>query len=325
VNILLTGATGFVGSALLPRLLKEGHSVRAISRKPHKSAKESSRLSWVQADLLEPETLGHAFDGIDCAYYLVHSIGVEKDYRVRELQSARAFASAAAAAGVKRIIFLGGVAPEKNPSQHLQTRLETGRLLRSGTVPTLELRASMIIGHGSISWQIVRDLALRLPAMLLPSWLRSRTRPVDIDDVVNALMAALQTPLPQSRWLDLPGPEVLSGREILERITHLRGRQVPMVNVPVLTPLLSAAWLKIISRSPYKIARELVLGLTGDLLPRGDDFWSLTGLTPRVSFDESVQKALREEPPPQGFRAAVAALEEQWVHLLGRRLSKNAQ
>jgi hypothetical protein len=98
-----------------------------------------------------------------------------------------------------------------------------------------------------------------------------------------------------------------------------------MVNVPVLTPLLSAAWLKIISRSPYKIARELVLGLTGDLLPRGDDFWSLTGLTPRVSFDESVQKALREEPPPQGFRAAVAALEEQWVHLLGRRLSKNAQ
>ena len=153
----------------------------------------------------------------------------------------------------------------------------------------------MVIGYGSASWQIVRDLAMRLPAMVLPRWLKSRTRPVALDDVVTALIAAAELPIELSAWFDIPGPEIMSGRQILERIAALRGRRILAVEVPVLTPQLSALWLRLVTRADFTLARELVLGLSEDLLPRDERFWDLIGHKHLVSFDDAARRALANE------------------------------
>jgi uncharacterized protein YbjT (DUF2867 family) len=218
--------------------------------------------------------------------------GAQADYGVLERLSAHAFADAAARAGLERIVYLGGPAPVGHTSHHLRSRLAVGEILRAGPVRTVELRASMVIGNGSASWQIVRDLALRLPFMVLPRWLKSRTCPVALDDVVVALMAAATLPLSENTWFDIPGPEVLSGRQILERIAALRGRRIVAVEVPLLTPQLSALWLRLVTRTDFALARELVLGLGGDLLPKDDRFWPLIDHRRLLSFDEAATRAL---------------------------------
>ena len=153
----------------------------------------------------------------------------------------------------------------------------------------------MVIGHGSASWQIVRDLAVRLPVMVLPKWLASRTRPVALSDVVEALVSAADLPLAQSEWFDLPGPEVMSGQQILERIAALRGRRFLALKVPFLSPQLSALWLRLITRTDFALARELVLGLQQDLLPKDERFWSLIDHTQLMSFDAAARYALASE------------------------------
>jgi uncharacterized protein YbjT (DUF2867 family) len=189
-------------------------------------------------------------------------------------------------------------------------------------VPTVELRASMIIGPGSISWRICRDLALRLPVMVLPSWLRSRTSPIALEDVVGALVDALDVPLEHSEWFDIPGPEPLSGRQILERIAALRGRQSIMVQLPVLTPRLSSLWLKLVTSADYAVARELVAGLTQDLLPRDERYFELTHHPPRIPFDEAARRALAAEEADAAHRHGFAAREERWVERLGPHLRR---
>jgi uncharacterized protein YbjT (DUF2867 family) len=159
-------------------------------------------------------------------------------------------------------------------------------------VPVVELRASMVVGHGSASWQIVRDLAVRLPVMVLPKWLGSRSRPVALGDVVVALTAAADLPIATSTWFDVPGPEVMSGQQILERIAALRGRRFLALKVPFLTPRLSALWLRLITRTDFALARELVLGLQEDLLPEDERFWTLIGHTQLTSFDDAARQAL---------------------------------
>lgn len=294
-SILVTGATGFIGSALLRALQAGGHSIIAASRRGAPERRESG-VEWRTCDLLRPETLPDALAGVQVAYYLVHSMGAGgTDFVERERRAAEAFARAAEAAGVRRIVYLGGPAPPSEPSQHLRSRLAVGDILRSSSVPTVELRASMVIGEGSVSWQIVRDLAVRLPVMVLPRWLQSRTRPVALDDVLAALIAAAEMPLTSSAWFDLPGPETLSGRQILERIASLRGRRILIVEVPLLTPQLSALWLRLVTRADFSLARELVLGLSQDLLPQDDRFWSLVGHTRLLSFDAAARAALASE------------------------------
>ena len=177
----------------------------------------------------------------------------------------------------------------------------------------------MVIGNGSASWQIVRDLAMRLPVMILPKWLRSRTRPVALPDVIAALTGAAELPLERSAWFDLPGPEILSGRQILERIGALRGRRILAVDVPLLTPRLSALWLKLVTRTDYALARELVAGLGEDLLPKDERFWQLIGHTRLVSFDEAARRALADERPRPGVGERFARVEEKLVDLTGVR------
>lgn len=290
---MVTGASGFIGQALIPTLQARGFQVVATSRRPRASA---DGVLWRTCDLLDPGTLPAAFEGARVAYFLVHSMGSESSsFRQLERKTAEAFVEAAAKAGVERIVYLGGPAPPGVPSEHLRSRLEVGEILRSGPVPAAELRASMVIGHGSASWQIVRDLALRLPVMVLPKWLASRTRPIALPDVIEALASAADLPLTHSDWFDLPGPEVMNGQQILERIAALRGRRFLALRVPFLSPRLSALWLRLITRTDFALARELVMGLQEDLLPKDERFWTLIDHGPLMSFDAAARSALASE------------------------------
>jgi uncharacterized protein YbjT (DUF2867 family) len=314
VTTLVLGASGFVGGALVDALAAEGETVRAASRHLPTRA-PAPRVEFVACDLSRPETLPRALRGAETVYYLVHSMGAPTgDFRRLERESAENLAGAAAAAGCQRIVYLGGVAPRGAPSKHLASRLAVGKILRSGPVPAIELRAAMIIGNGSVSWKIVRDLAMRLPVMLLPKWLESRSCPVALCDVIRALVEARRVPLEQSAWFDLPGPEVLSAREMLAQVGALRGRRVPTVRVPVLTPRLSAVWLKLVTGADYAIARELVLGLEEDLLPDSARYWDLIGRPRLTTFAAAAKEALATEAPSR----VAARIEEGLVDQLGK-------
>jgi uncharacterized protein YbjT (DUF2867 family) len=319
-RVLVTGATGFVGEALLATLLTEGLVVRATTR--GKRPGLDPRAEWVEADLSRAGDLARALEGVRAAYFLVHGMAEgREDYAAQERRVAASFAEEAARAGLERVVYLGGVAPAGPPSPHLASRLEVGEVLRAGRVPTLELRASMIVGARSASWRIVRDLALRLPAMVLPAWARSRTCPIGIEDMVAALVAAPHVPLAGSAWFDVPGPEVLPVGEILARVAALRGRRLVSIRAPVGAPRVSSLWLKLVSDAEWTVARELVLGLLSDLLPADDRYWALAGLPPRMSFDEAARRALLADPPPAGFRGRLMALEESLVDRFSPRRS----
>jgi uncharacterized protein YbjT (DUF2867 family) len=296
-SVLLTGATGFVGRHLFPLLTAAGYRVHCVTRDRQSAERRWPDREWIAVDLSDTSRLREALTGCEAAYYLVHSMAKgQKDFRRRELAMADAFAAAAGAAGVARILYLGGVAPQSQPSEHLRSRLEVGEALRSGPIPTLELRASMIVGHGSASWLIVRDLAARLPFMVLPRWLNSRTQPVAIDDVALALHRALDVPLPESAWYDLPGPDILSGRQLLEETAHLL--ELPparMIQVPFLSPWLSSHWIRFVTRADWSVARELVFGLTADLLAHDAAFWERIDHTNLLSFRRAARLALDQE------------------------------
>jgi uncharacterized protein YbjT (DUF2867 family) len=298
---LLAGATGFVGRAVQPRLVAAGWEVRSLTRRRADQQPRSPGVEWVEGDVARLADDARALEGVRAALFLVHGMGEGADFERREIEEARQFALAAGRAGVSRIVYLGGVAPAGRPSPHLRSRLAVGEALRQGPVPAIELRASMIIGHGSLSWLIVRDLAARLPVMVLPSWLRSRTQPVAIDDVVEALVAALEVPLDVSASYDLPGPETMSGREILDetaRQLHLAPPRA--LEVPLLTPKLSSRWVQLVTRAKWSVAREVVVGLTHDLLARDASYWRLIGHGARLPFAEAARRALAAEAPAPG-------------------------
>lgn len=290
--VLLTGATGFVGSHVRPRLESASFAVRCATRDPERARETQRGLDWVLLDVNRSETLEPAMRGARSALYLVHEMGSGPGYEEREGAAARAFAEAASRAGLERIVYLGGAAPQGRPSRHLRSRLVTGELLRAGSVPVFELRAAMIIGRGSISWHIVRDLAARLPAMLLPKWLGTRSQPIAIDDVADALVAALGLPISAAGVYDLSGPEILTAREILFRIAAVRGTRPVAISVPILSPRLSSYWLKFVTGADYHVARELVEGLSSDLVASGRSFWESLPEHRLVSFDDAVRRAM---------------------------------
>jgi len=308
--LLLTGATGFVGGAVWPALEAAGWHVRGLTRDAARAVARDPDHEWVQGDVGDPDAMARALAGVEAALYLVHGIREGAGYLEREFEAAAGFAAAAAAAGVKRIVYLGGVAPTGDGSEHLRSRLAVGEALRAGTVPTVELRASMIVGHGSLSWLIVRDLAARLPVMILPRWLRSRTQPIGVDDAVIALVGALDLPIEANVWFDVPGPETLSGKEILDRTAVLMGLREPLsVDVPFLSPRLSSLWIRLVTRADWSVAREIVIGLTEDLLAHDDDFWSRIGHPQLATFDQAARRALAADRGSRPMRGPWALVE----------------
>ena len=294
--LLLTGATGFVGGAARTALVREGWRTRCLTRDAARAKQRQPALDWVQGDVADPVSCARALAGCQAALYLVHGIGADRSYHQHEVAAAATFSQAAAMAGVERIVYLGGVAPAGAGSEHLRSRLDVGEALRAGPVATVELRASMIVGHGSLSWLIVRDLAARLPFMVLPRWLKSRTQPVAIDDVVIALGRALELPLAASAWFDIPGPVTLSGKEILEATAQVLSLPHPrMLELPLLSPRLSSLWVRFVTRAEWSVAREVVVGLADDLLAEDDSFWTLIGHSRRRSFAEAARLALEAE------------------------------
>lgn len=290
-RILLTGATGFVGSHVDATLASTDWDVRRATR----DRERAERPGWVRMDVEDASSIEPALDGCDAAIYLIHSIDHTDDYPEREARSAEAFREAAERAGVRRIVYLGGVAPAGHSSRHLRSRLQTGDILRSGRVSTIELRCGLIIGAGGSSWMMVRDLAARLPAMLLPRWLRYSSWPVWIEDVVLAIIRALDLPLEGSAWFDLPGPERMTHADFLARVAKSMGKDPRLFGVPVITPTLSSYWIALVTRANLSLARELVQGLQSDLDPSGEIFWDRLGDEAPSAFQTSVYQALEDE------------------------------
>jgi uncharacterized protein YbjT (DUF2867 family) len=314
-RVLVTGATGFVGAHLMPVLQRAGCDVVGGTRDVAGAAVARPALSFVEFDLQRPGTVHTALRGCTAAVYLVHGMGSGADDQYERIERAAAvtFREAADAAGLRRIVYLGGMRPDGEPSRHLRSRLATGQCLREGRVPAIELQASMIIGSGSESFRMVRDLAARLPAMLLPAWLDTRTQPIGIADVVSAILLALHMDDPGSVAWPLPGPETLTARSILERTAALMGRRPWTAEIPLVTPRLSAYWIRLVTRTDPHLAQELVEGLLSDIVAPDDGFWALWPRHRRQSFDEATRLALAGEADELSAMAMLVEEVAGWV------------
>jgi uncharacterized protein YbjT (DUF2867 family) len=312
MTVIVAGATGFVGGHVVPALRAAGHTVRSGTRDPRRAAVSRPGEDWIRLEVNDDASLQAALEGANALVYLVHQMrGHGDDLVAEERASGERVRRIAEATGVERIVYLGGPRPIGGaPSAHLAARLATGEVLRGGPISTIELQAGMIIGVGSESWLIVRDLALRLPIMVLPRWLSRRSQPIGIDDVVSAIVRSVTYETRDSLCLPLPGPETLSAREVLLRIAATQGMRPVMVPVPVLTPSLSSHWIRWVTRADYGIARQLVDGLTCDLVAADPDFWSLCPDLPRTPLDDAIRAALAEEP-----FARLPAWQRRWERL----------
>jgi uncharacterized protein YbjT (DUF2867 family) len=317
-TVLLTGASGFIGSSLYPKLArKDNLRVLCATRRPESASEQYPDREWIQFDVHDTDSVKNAFRKSDAVYYLIHEMSSGAGYKEREKQAAITVRDQAERNDLERMIYLGGVAPEGEPSEHLKSRLKTGEILRTANCTVIELRAAMIIGAGSSSWQIVRDLAARLPIMLLPKWTQSRSQPVFIDDVVEALLGGLTLQIEQNEIFDLPGPRILTVEEILEETAELLQNQPINIRVPLLSPKLSSYWLKFVTRSDFYVARELVQGLRHDLLARNDRYWSLIDHTDLVDFKEATRRSIKKS----SNNSFTSKLYENGIRGLNRLLS----
>ena len=293
--MLVFGATGYIGAHLVPRLLREGCAVRASGRnRKVLEARDWPGVELVEADALRPDSLPGALAGVDTAYYLVHSMAAGQDFGRLDLQAADNFAAAADQAGVRRIVYLGGLVPDDADSEHLVSRRETGERLRAGRVPVTEIRAGIIVGPGSAAYEVVRDLVNHLPLMLTPRWVRSKSSPIALDNLLEYLVRVAWLDEAAGKVLDAAGPDYISYEDVMRQYGEAVGKRPLIVPVPVLTPTLSAHWLGLVTAVPATIARALIGGLKHDL-PADDA--ELRRLVPQklLSFRESVAAALQAE------------------------------
>ena len=273
-TILVTGATGYIGGRLVPRLIDEGHRVRVLVRSRSRVVSRPwfKQVEVVVGDALDPQALSEALEGVDTAYYMIHSMSGSRRFHELDIQVARAFGLACGEAGVGRIIYLGGLGdPEARLSRHLRSRQETGHALREGGVPVTEFRAAVIVGSGSISFEMIRYLAERLPIMICPRWIYSRIQPIAIDDLLDYLVSALGVPESAGRVIEIGGADVTTYRGLILGYARARGLRRLMLPVPVLTPRLSSYWVHWTTPIPAGISQALVEGLRNDVVVNGDD------------------------------------------------------
>jgi len=296
-HILLTGATGYVGGRLLPLLVADGWRVRCLARQPeHLSARVPAGVEVVQGDLLDAGSLAAAMQGVEAAFYLVHSMGATDDFEKQDRLAAENFAAAARAAGVQRIIYLGGLGEdEPGLSAHLRSRHEVGERLRAHGVPVIEFRASIIIGSGSLSYEMIRALVERLPMMVTPRWVRVTAQPIAIDDVLAYLRAVLTVETGNSsRTIGIGGPDRVSYGELMHEYARQRGLRRWMIPVPLLTPRLSSLWLGLVTPLYARVGRKLVDSLRHPTVVRDDSASRLFPIRP-ISVREAIARALRNE------------------------------
>ncbi|MFL1377373.1 SDR family oxidoreductase [Nocardiopsis protaetiae] len=308
-TVLVTGATGYIGGRLVPQLLDAGFEVRCLARDPGRLRDHPwrDRVEAVRGDVVSGEGLDEALEGVRVAYYLVHSMSGGRDFSDTDARGARNFAGAAAAAGVERLVYLGGLAPEgEELSPHMASRAEVGRILLEGPVPAAVLRAAVIIGSGSASFEMLRYLTERLPVMTTPRWVRSRVQPIAVRDVLRLLVEAADLPADQDRAFDVGGPDVLTYAEMIQGFATAAGLRPRLIlPVPVLSPGLSSLWVGLVTPVPPAIARPLVESLRHDAVCGEDDLSDLLDDHGRIGFDRAVALALR--------RTAEARVDTRWT------------
>ena len=294
--ILLTGATGYVGGRLRPRLEERGMRVRCLTRRPQSLEGEVARSTEVvRGDLLDRASLDAALHGVDTAYYFVHSMGNQSDFEEEDRTAARNFADAAKAAGVRRIIYLGGLGEsDQHLSKHLRSRQETGKVLRTSGAQVIEFRASIIIGSGSLSFELIRALVERLPVMICPKWVRVLAQPIAIEDVLAYLLQSLEIPDGPSQVFEIGGPDQVSYGDIMQEYARQRGLKRLMISVPVLTPHLSSLWLGLITPVYARTGRKLVESLRNPTLVRDKTADTVFTVQPR-GLSEAIERALANE------------------------------
>ncbi len=293
--IFLTGATGYVGGQLLPLLERRGERVRCLTRRPEALARRvGERTEVVAGDVLDPASLAAAMDGAAAAYYLIHSMGAGKDFEALDRRAAASFAGAADEAGVGRIVYVGGLADETaDLSPHLRSRHEVGGILRESAAQVVEFRASLVIGAGSLSFELVRALVNRLPVMICPRWVRTEAQPIGIDDLLAYLLAALELPPGESRVFEVGGPERVSYSGIMSEVARQQGRRRLMIPVPVLTPWLSSLWLALVTPTRFAVGRRLIEGVRTPSVVRDPSALTAFDIRP-VGLAEAVRRALSD-------------------------------
>jgi len=288
VTVAVLGASGVVGTALVSALA-ESEEVVAVSRRPDASPVEGVRP--VAADVTDSTSVRRSLEGVEVAYYLVHSLGTP-DYAVVDRRAAETVAREAEHAGVSQLVYLGGLGDDRpDLSPHLRSRLETAVALSSGAVPLTTLRAAVVIGRGSAAFETIVSLVDRLPAMIAPRWVSTPTQPIALADVVRYLVGVARMPETRGQSFDVGGPDVLSYKEMIERIAHIRGRRRLIVEVPVLSPRLSSYWLHLVTPVRAGVARPLIEGLRNPTVVRDDRLRALLPF-PLTSFDDAARAAL---------------------------------
>ncbi|WP_326587203.1 SDR family oxidoreductase [Streptomyces sp. NBC_01294] len=299
---LVTGATGYIGGRLVPDLLAAGHRVRCLARTPAKLRDHpwAGQAEIVRGDVTDAASLADALRGVDVAYYLVHALGSGRDFERTDRQAARTFAEQARAAGVRRIVYLGGLiprgVPDRDLSPHLRSRAEVGRILLDSGVPTTVLRAAVVIGSGSASFEMLRYLTERLPVMVTPSWVRTRIQPIAVRDVLRYLVGSARMPDDVSRAFDIGGPDVLTYRDMMLRYASVAGLPRRIIfPVPVLTPGLSSHWVGLVTPVPPSIARPLAESLKFEVVCDEHDIadWVPDPPGTPIGFDTALRLALQ--------------------------------
>lgn len=296
-RVLVTGATGYIGGRLIPSLLEAGYQVRILVRDPARLQGRPwlEQVEVVQGDVLQPDTLDAALARIDAAYYLVHSMRGGRDFHERDVFAARNFGAAAQTQGTQRIIYLGGLGdPDTDLSRHLRSRQQTGDTLRESGVPVTEFRAGVIVGAGSLSFEIIRNLTERLPMMICPRWVYTQIQPISIRDTLDYLVTALTVPESAGQIIEIGGTDVITYRDMMVGYARVRGLRRFLIPVPVLTPHLSSYWVHWMTPISSDIARPLIEGLRNEVVVRNTVARQLFPNIQPISFDLAVGLALQQ-------------------------------
>src|SRR5271157_555569 len=309
--ILVTGATGYIASRLIPRLQEQGYRVRAMARRPEQLAARSwaNRVELVRGDITIPSTLEDALNGVHTAYYLVHNMTVGRGYMRIEIDGAHNFALAAERAGVEQIIYLGGLANpnDKHLAPHLRSRMETGEMLRRGKVPVTEFRAGVIAGSGSISFEMIRFMAEALRVIIGPTWLRNQAQPIATENVIDYLMAALENFDQQSRVLEIGGNEIITYGDLMLRYARVRGLKRKLIMLPSIPLWFMAIGVGMMTPVPRPIAYALTGGLASDSIVQHDEARRIFSNIKLINFEEATTNALQHLSP--------SAIERVWEGL----------